>query len=603
MVDGTERLGCSHDEQRDEFLGRPSLLELGYLRERLRDETVGGMLLLIAAAFALVWANSPWADSYFALVDQKVGPVSLHLDLPLGVWAADGLLAVFFFIVGLELKHELVLGSLSKVREAVVPAAAAIGGMLVPAGIFVVVNSVMAGGSLTGWGIPMATDIAFALAVLAVVGRRLPVALRAFLLTLAVVDDLGAITVIAIFYTDNISFAWLAAAGATFVAYALAMRFRITTPFLYVPLVLAGWYFTHESGVHATVAGVAFGFLTRVRPDPGEAEAPADRMTHLIGPISAGICVPLFAFFAAGVDFRSVGFLESISTPVAIGIIVGLVVGKPIGVLGGAWLTARFTRATLTPDLGWRDVGAIGVIAGIGFTVALLISELAYETERVAARVRQGRGPDGLRHRRSPGRCRDPRQEPALLRGVRARVRRRGRRRNPGRVRATGRPIAFRHLPDRRNAMPPQPKNQPSIKELVTKTVADAQRLAKAQAALLQNEMSATGGKVGKGAGLGIATAGIAIFAILFLLLTLAFALVALGLPIWAGMLIVGVILIIAGTITGLLAKKFLEEAKPPNLAIAEFEKTKAALSGKPADPVSAPIAAVADALPETPGT
>lgn len=151
--------------------------------------------------------------------------------------------------------------------------------------------------------------------------------------------------------------------------------------------------------------------------------------------------------------------------------------------------------------------------------------------------------------------------------------------------------------------MPPQPKDQPSIKELVTKTVADAQRLAKAQAALLQNEMSATGGKVGKGAGLGIATAGIATFAILFLLLTLAFALVALGLPIWAGMLIVGVILIIAGTITGLLAKKFLEDAKPPNIAIAEFEKTKAALSGKPADPVSAPIAAVADALPETPGT
>jgi NhaA family Na+:H+ antiporter len=364
-----------------EFLRRPSLLELGYLRERLRDETVGGMLLLIAAAIALLWANSPWADSYFDLVGLKVGPVSLHLDLPLGVWAADGLLAVFFFIVGLELKHELVLGSLSKLREAVVPAAAAIGGMAVPAGIFVVINLVMADGSLTGWGIPMATDIAFALAVLAVVGRRLPVALRAFLLTLAVVDDLGAITVIAIFYTESISFLWLAAAAATFVAYALAMRFRITTPFLYVPLVLAGWYFTHESGVHATVAGVAFGFLTRVRPDPGEEEAPADRMTHLIGPISAGICVPLFAFFAAGVDFRSVGFVESLSTPVAIGIIVGLVVGKPIGVLGGAWLTARFTRATLTPDLGWRDVGAIGVIAGIGFTVALLISELAYETD------------------------------------------------------------------------------------------------------------------------------------------------------------------------------------------------------------------------------
>ena len=367
--------------QERQFLQRPSLPERGWLAEQLRDETVGGILLLVAAAVALVWANSPWGDSYAALVDAQVGPVSLHLDLPLSVWAADGLLAVFFFVVGLELKHELVLGSLSKVREAVVPAAAAIGGMVVPAGIFVVVNVLAPDGSPGGWGIPMATDIAFALAVLAVVGRRLPVALRAFLLTLAVVDDLGAITVIAVFYTDNISFAWLAAAGATFVVYAMAMRYRVTTPFLYVPLVLTGWYFMHESGVHATIAGVLFGLLTRVRTDPGEAEAPADRMSHLIHPISAGVCVPLFAFFSAGVDFRSIGFVDSLATPVAVGIILGLVVGKPIGVLAAAWLTARFTRASLSPDLAWRDVGAIGVLAGIGFTVALLITELAYETD------------------------------------------------------------------------------------------------------------------------------------------------------------------------------------------------------------------------------
>jgi NhaA family Na+:H+ antiporter len=362
-------------------LSRPALTNLARLRERLRDETVGGILLLGAAVIALVWANSPWSDSYFALVDKQVGPISLHLDLPLGVWAADGLLAVFFFVAGLELKHELVLGSLSKVREAVVPAAAALGGMAVPALIFVGVNVIAADGNLIGWGIPMATDIAFALAVLAVVGRRLPVALRAFLLTLAVVDDLGSITVIAIFYTENISFAWLAGAVATFVIYGLAMRRRIRTPFLYVPLVLVGWYCTHEAGVHATVAGIVFGLLTRVRLDPGEASSPGDRMSHLIHPISAGLCVPLFAFFSAGVDFRSVGFVDSITTPVAIGVILGLVVGKPIGVLGGAWLTARFTRASLTPELAWRDVGAVGVIAGIGFTVALLISELAYEND------------------------------------------------------------------------------------------------------------------------------------------------------------------------------------------------------------------------------
>jgi Na+:H+ antiporter, NhaA family len=362
-----------------QFLGRPSPLQRGWLKEQLADETFGGILLLIAAAIALVWANSPWGQSYENLVDLQVGPISLHLDLPLGVWAADGLLAVFFFVVGLELKHELVLGSLSKVREAVVPAAAAIGGMVVPALIFVGVNVVAANGSTVGWGIPMATDIAFALAVLAVVGRRLPVALRAFLLTLAVVDDLGAITVIAVFYSDHFSVTWFLGALAAFAVYAFAMRRRITTPFLYVPLVLAGWYCTHESGVHATIAGVVFGLLTRVRPDPGEAEAPTERLSHRIHPISAGICVPLFAFFSAGVDFRSVGFLDSLATPVALGIMLGLVVGKPIGVFSAAWLTARFTRASLSPDLAWRDVGAIGVLAGIGFTVALLITELAYE--------------------------------------------------------------------------------------------------------------------------------------------------------------------------------------------------------------------------------
>ncbi len=363
----------------NEFLGRPSFGQARWLREQLRDETFGGILLLIAAAIALVWANSPWGDSYTALVEYVIGIPALHLELPLGVWAADGLLAVFFFVVGLELKHELVLGSLSKVREAVVPAAAAIGGMLIPAAIFLIVNTTMPEGSTDGWGIPMATDIAFALAVLAVVGRRLPVALRAFLLTLAVVDDLGAIAVIAIFYSDKFVLGWFLAAIATFVVYALLMRWRVTSPFIYVPLVLLGWYFTHESGIHATIAGVVFGFLTRVRPDPGESTAPADRLTHLIHPISAGICVPIFAFFAAGVDLRSFGFVDAITSPVAIGVLLGLVLGKPIGVFLGAWLTARFTRASLSPDISWRDVTTVGVLAGVGFTVALLITELAYK--------------------------------------------------------------------------------------------------------------------------------------------------------------------------------------------------------------------------------
>jgi NhaA family Na+:H+ antiporter len=364
-----------------ELLGRPSLAERGWLLEQLRDETVGGVLLLVAAVLAIVWANSPWGASYEDLVNLTVGPAALHLDLPLSVWAADGLLAVFFFVVGLELKHELVLGSLSKPNQAVVPVAAALGGMILPAVIFVVVNTVMADGSPKGWGIPMATDIAFALAVLAVVGRRLPVALRAFLLTLAVVDDLGAITVIAVFYSDHFYLSWFLGALATFAVYAWAQHKRIRTPFLYVPLVLLGWYLMHGSGVHATIAGVAFGLLTRVRKDPGEDQAPTDRMEHLIHPLSAAVCVPLFAFFSAGVNVRETGLAEALRNPVAIGVILGLVIGKPVGVIALSWITARFTRATLNPDIAWRDVSAIGLLAGIGFTVALLIDELAYETD------------------------------------------------------------------------------------------------------------------------------------------------------------------------------------------------------------------------------
>ena len=366
---------------RPEVFSRPTLAQRGWLLEQLRDETVGGVLLLVAAAVALIWANSPWGDAYTSLVNLKVGPESLGLNLSLGKWAADGLLAVFFFVVGLELKHELVIGSLSKPSQAAVPVAAALGGMIVPAVIFVAINTSSADGQLSGWGIPMATDIAFALAVLAVVGRHLPIALRAFLLTLAVVDDLGAIMVIAIFYSDSISVMQALAAVVCLVLYAIAQKLRIRTPFLYVPLALLTWYFVHESGIHATIAGVALGLLTRVKPDEGEKQAPADRLQHSLHPLSAGVCVPLFAFFAAGVDLRAVGFGSSLATPVAIGVIVGLIVGKPIGALTLAWVTARFTRASLNPAISWRDVTAVGLLAGIGFTVALLIAELAFEED------------------------------------------------------------------------------------------------------------------------------------------------------------------------------------------------------------------------------
>ena len=364
-----------------QFLGRPSLLQRGWLQEQLRDETVGGLLLLAAAAIALIWANSPWGASYAALVDTQVGPISLHLDLPLGVWAADGLLAVFFFVAGLELKHELVLGSLSRLDKAVVPVVAALAGMVVPALIFVATVTALGDReAAVGWGIPMATDIAFALAVLAVMGSKLPVALRAFLLTLAVVDDLGAILVIAIFYSEKFDTLPFAIALLGMALWWFLQRRRVDAWWVYLPLALVTWGFLHASGIHATVAGVALGLLTRVRLDPGETISPADRYEHAIRPLSAGVCVPLFAFFSAGVTV--VGLGGSVFTdPVAIAIVLGLVLGKPLGVYGGARLVARFTRASLSSQLRWADVLAVGILAGIGFTVSLLIGELAFVSD------------------------------------------------------------------------------------------------------------------------------------------------------------------------------------------------------------------------------
>jgi len=362
---------------------RLPLGERSRLLAALRQETVGAALLLAAAVLALVWANSPWRESYHELADTVVGPSALHLDLTLQTWAADGLLAVFFFVAGLELKHELVLGTLSKPSKAVVPVVAAICGMVVPAALYS--GTVVAMGdpdAVVGWGIPMATDIAFALAVLAVMGAKLPVALRAFLLTLAVVDDLGAILVIAVFYSHGFSALPFVLAVLGLGLYWFLQQRRVDSWLVYLPLALVVWGLMHASGVHATVAGVALGLLTRVRPDPGEEEAPADRYEHAVRPISAGVCVPLFAFFSAGVTFVGLGG-SVLTEPVAVAIVVGLVVGKPLGVFGGAWTVARFTRASLSSSLRWADVFAVGVLAGIGFTVSLLIDELAFDGDPV----------------------------------------------------------------------------------------------------------------------------------------------------------------------------------------------------------------------------
>jgi Na+:H+ antiporter, NhaA family len=367
------------------LLTRGSWAESQRFAEILRKETVGGILLLAAAGAALAWANSPWSAAYHAVSEFAIGPESLHLRLSVAGWAADGLLAIFFFVVGLELKREFVAGDLRDPARAALPIAAAVGGMIVPAAIFIGINLVADHPeNLGGWAVPIATDIAFALAVLAVLSTHLPTALRTFLLTLAVVDDLLAITVIAVFFTDHLSLGPLALAMIPIGLFGLAVQRGIHYWWLLLPLAAAAWALVHASGVHATVAGVVLGFTVPVLGRHGRPTA--ELFEHSLRPLSAGFAVPVFAFFAAGVTVGGwSGLGGALTHPVTLGVIAGLVVGKPIGVWVTAFLLARFTHATLDDDLAWRDVLGAALLAGIGFTVSLLIGELAFAYGSVTA--------------------------------------------------------------------------------------------------------------------------------------------------------------------------------------------------------------------------
>ena len=307
-------------------------------------------------------------SSYESFQDLHLGPLTVE------EWAADGALAIFFFLAGLELKRELLVGSLRRPADAAVPVVAACCGVAVPALIFVLVNR--GTDNLVGWAVPAATDIAFALAILAVVGSALPSQLRAFLLTLAVVDDLIVILVIAVFYTDTIHLPALLVSALACAAYGVLQHRRVTSPWLYLPLAVLAWAALHESGVHATIAGVVLGLLTRVVPDADELRSPAERLEHRISPISSAVAVPFFALLSAGVPLT--GGAELLRKPIVIGVVLGLVLGKPIGILGGSWLLTRFTRAELGEEFGWRDLAGVAVLGGVGFTVSLLVSDLAF---------------------------------------------------------------------------------------------------------------------------------------------------------------------------------------------------------------------------------
>lgn len=383
------------DSARPGRWGHPRRLpaRLRHLHERavhrLESEVFSGSLMVGAALIALVWANSPWRGAYEAVSALRVGPHALHLDLTLAGWAADGLLAIFFLVVGLELKQELVVGSLRDLREAALPMLAAVFGMAGPAVVYTLIQAATGSGAWNGWAVPTATDIAFALAVLSLFGRGLPPAARTFLLTLAVVDDLLAIIVIAAFYSQGL--AWLPLVGALVCVgvFGLLVQRSITRWWLLVPIGVVAWGLMHASGVHATIAGVLLGLTVPARPTRREPTGMTARLTHRIHPLSAGIVLPLFALMAAGVDVVDGGGLASVLTdPVAVGVYVALPVGKILGIWGSVVLLTRFTRLRLGHGVDNADILAVSAVTGIGFTVSLLIASLAFDDAAAASHAR-----------------------------------------------------------------------------------------------------------------------------------------------------------------------------------------------------------------------
>ena len=382
------------------------------VREFLRVEAAGSLLLLAAAVIALIWANSAWADSYDALWHTRltldVGP--LQLDETLQHWVNDALMVIFFFVVGLEIKYELVNGDLRDPKTAALPIVAAVGGMVVPAGLYLALNPPGSDGG-AGWGIPMATDIAFAVGVLGVLGRRIPSAARLFLLTLAIVDDIGAILVIAIFYTADLSLTWLAIAIGLLGAMIVARLLRVWSIVVYAVLGVGVWFALLESGVHATLAGVAIGLLAPASSllkeevargharqalrdnilDPDElaklrfllreSVSVVERLQSTLHPVSSYLVLPIFALANAGVQLGAIG--EVFTEPVGLGIVLGLVIGKPVGIFLFAFLAVRLGLGRLPERTSWSMVLGLGAVAGIGFTVSLFIAGLSFPGEEL----------------------------------------------------------------------------------------------------------------------------------------------------------------------------------------------------------------------------
>jgi len=394
-------------------LGRPAL-------RFLRIEAAGGILLLFSTVVALAWANSPWSAAYHDLWTTEIAiDIAGHVVAEdLRHWVNDALMALFFFVVGLEIKQELVTGHLSRVREALLPAVGALGGMVAPALIYTAIN--VGGDGSSGWGIPMATDIAFALGVLALLGERVPASLKILLLALAIVDDIGAIAVIAAFYSDDIQGAWALAALAGLALIAVLTRVRVWYVPVYTALGFAVWFATLESGIHATIAGVALGLLCPAKPLMPEADAAviaeelsddrqvtvteirtvsfrlresvsvAERLQDLLHPWTSYLVIPVFALANAGVELSSDAIGDAATSPITGGIVAGLLLGKVIGITGAIFVATKLRIATLPPGVTMRQIAGMATLAGIGFTVSLFIAGLAFDTAALNAEAKIG---------------------------------------------------------------------------------------------------------------------------------------------------------------------------------------------------------------------
>ena len=358
------------------------------LRTFIASESAGGIILIVAAALALAIANSPLLPDYQKLLSTPVAFSAgslVAIDKPLLLWINDGLMALFFFLIGLEVKREIVTGQLRSWKQASLPIIAAIGGMAIPAIVFVALN-LGSPENLRGWAIPAATDVAFALGLLALLGSRVPVALKALLLAIAIIDDIGAIAIIAIFYTENMNLAALALALVPAAAMLLLNRAGVARTIPYFLFAALLWICVLKSGVHATLAGVVTALFVPIAT--GE-ERPLERLEHALHPWVAFLILPIFAFSNAGVSFAGAG-LDALLAPLSLGIAGGLVIGKQLGIFGACWLAVKAGWARLPEGVGFRHVYGLSCLAGIGFTMSLFIGNLAFVDPQQIAAVKFG---------------------------------------------------------------------------------------------------------------------------------------------------------------------------------------------------------------------